>query len=355
MAKTSSESAHRHKDSRKLWTTFTEAHAHDFTETSHPADALTQAEVDGLRALLAPVPPPVIPPPVIPPPSGGATPNIPSSIDPTGSQDVTSAITSWLQGLPAGSTAVFGNGATYRCDGQIHLTNHPALRVDQNASTILQTPRGNSPIILIDQGGNDIIWTNYIIKGPNPNPGLWDGAYEHNHGFAIGGVLGFELGNGSVINVGGDGAYLSGGANRWATNVHIHDATFSGIGRMAIAITDGLSGGLIETSQFDHIGYYLFDIEPNGATVGGRLAGAEHVKFLHNTIGPIPYGRNPVVPNQATGYAFCTTNASAKGTQPIINDIEVGWNTINDPAWPDFRLGLFAPQATAILTHDNVR
>ncbi len=33
--KTGTENTHRHKDSRKLWTTFTEAHAHDVDMTGY--------------------------------------------------------------------------------------------------------------------------------------------------------------------------------------------------------------------------------------------------------------------------------------------------------------------------------
>src|SRR5947207_2243233 len=69
--------------------------------------ALTK-RVDALEG--TPTPPPV-----------GLIPNIPSSIDGTGTNDVTVALTSWLQFLPSGATAIFGNGATYRTDRQVHL------------------------------------------------------------------------------------------------------------------------------------------------------------------------------------------------------------------------------------------
>ena len=119
---------------------------------------------------------------------------------------------------------------------------------------------------------------------------------------------------------------------------------------MGKAVILRLSGGLVQSNTFRNIGYYLFDIEPNNAQVGGRLAGAEHVKFLDNAIGPKPYGDYPADPTQAAGIAFCITNASGGG---YVNDIEVARNVISDATYPQFRVGIYGGPYSAINVHDN--
>lgn len=75
VAKTTPGTAHRHKDSRGKWVTEELPHTHDYTETAHPADSLTAAEVTAIRLAIAnggggttpvPTPPPLpTPGPVI--------------------------------------------------------------------------------------------------------------------------------------------------------------------------------------------------------------------------------------------------------------------------------------------------
>lgn len=336
-------------------------HAHGLTATDTQITALdglfvtVEGRVTKLEArvtkLEAPVvePPPVEPPPVIVP---GPTPNIPSSIDPTGQRDVTGEIQSWLAGLPTGATAVLGNGAVYKTEGTVHLSGRSPLTIDWNASKFRQFNKEVfTRILLIDGGGSSIKLIKPYIEGANPNPGKWDRTYEHNHAIQIGGTQGVDIIEPRIVNVRGDGIYISGGANKWATGVNIIKPDMDGIGRMGIAITDGLSGFLIDGGLFARIGYHTIDVEPNNATVAGRLAGAENGIIRNVKAGPKPYGDYPADKTQADGYFFVATNAMGGG---IANNIEVYGCESLDRVYPDFRWNSFIPGATLNI-HDNVR
>ena len=69
-----------------------------------------------------------------------------------------------------------------------------------------------------------------------------------------------NLGHVRVINVGGDGLYLSSGhvgsGVRWADNVRFHHSVIDGTGRSGVSITDGASNSVIELSTFRHIAFY---------------------------------------------------------------------------------------------------
>ena len=260
------------------------------------------------------------------------------NVDSSGDSDVTSSLQSFIDGSPSGSVICFASGGQYRVNGTLHLSGRSNLTFEGNNATVFQTTRATTRIWLIDNGGNDIKMRNLTIKGANPTPGKWNVSYEHNHAIQIGGTLRVDLDNVDVTNVGGDGLYLSGGADRWADSIRLHNSVFDGIGRMGVTITDGASNVIIDFNTFRRIGYYTWDIEPNGATVGGQLAGGEHVRFSDNTIGTKPYGDYPTDPSQADGYVFVVTNASGDG--PAV-DIELSRNVMTDTTLGAFKVGVF--------------
>ena len=133
MSKTTSEALHRHKDSRKLWTTLTEAHAHDFTETAHPADVLTADQVSKLLLVLAgsgggttpPTPPADTTPPVI---SGIAVTSITQ----------TSVAVSWTINEPSTGQVEYGLTSAYGSSTALEsslLTSHSQTITGLTAGT----------------------------------------------------------------------------------------------------------------------------------------------------------------------------------------------------------------------------
>jgi hypothetical protein len=222
----------------------------------------------------------------------------------------------------------FAANATYKVSGQIHLVNRQYLTFQGNGAKIYQPNRATGPVLLIDGGGNDLKFSDLTIRGSNPSPGVWDLTYEHNHGIQIGGAIRVEFDDVSVINVGGDGLYLAagsvGGTIRWADSVHFHDGIIDGVGRMGVALTDGASNTTIDHNIFRRIGYYTWDIEPNGHVWNGVAAGAVHASFSNNLLGPQPYSTG--ASGQATGHVFVATGTSGGGPA---DDIVVSGNTIS--------------------------
>lgn len=267
--------------------------------------------------------------------------------DATGATDVSSSLSSFLNANDT-KTVCLAQGGEYKVNGQVHVTSPNGLVVLGRNAQIHQSTRGTNPILLIDGGGSGLELHDLTVLGANPTPGKWVYAYEHNHGIAFGGTQDVLVESVTVKNVGGDGLYLSGGANQWMNGVTIYSNTFDGIGRMGLAFTDGVEHAVVDSNRWDNIAYYLWDFEPNGATVGGRAAGANDVVFKNNSIGVKHYGDYPADQTQACGYDAVTTNASGGG--PITN-IE-GFGNVVDAGGPAFRLGNFA-NASPWNWHDN--
>jgi hypothetical protein len=323
--------------------TFTTLAAPAPTPTPVPTPTPTPVPTPTPTPVPTPTPTPAPTPTPPPPPLGGSsscTRNV--NVDSSGNSDVSSSLQSFLDASPNGAVICFASGGQYRVNGTLHLSNRSNLTIEGNNATIFQTTRSATRIWLIDNGGSNITMRNLTIRGANPNPGKWDVNYEHNHAIQVGGAIGLDFNNLTIKNVGGDGLYLSGGANRWADSIHLHNSTFDGIGRMGVTITDGASNLVVDYNSFRNIGYYTWDIEPNGATVGGRLAGGEHVRFSDNSIGTKPYGDYPTDKTQADGYVFVVTNASGDG--PAV-DIELSRNTMLDTTLGAFKVGVFGSAA----------
>lgn len=249
-----------------------------------------------------------------------------------------SALQSFFNGLPCGAVVGFDPpDGVFKIGGStLHIANPCNLTVVGGGSTIWQSTRTGSPNILIDGGGGFLRLDSWNSEGSNPNPGKWDFDYEHNHGFQIGGIVGVDANSCNVINVGGDGWYLSGGGGQWAQNIRIHNSVIDGIGRMGVAVTDGAEYVVVDYNTFRNIGYYVWDIEPNGAIVDGRDAGGLHIRFSDNIIQGKPYGDYPSDPTQALGYIFVITGTSGGGPA---EDVEISRNIMTVEG--AIRMGLF--------------
>lgn len=252
------------------------------------------------------------------------------------------ALNSYIAGKPDGATIGLEEEAEFDgdVDDQLHLEGRNGITLVCRNAILNRTARGNTQIFLADGGGQALKVYNLTVQGVNPDPGKWDGTKEHEHAFAIGGVIGWEFAGCRVINVGGDGLYVAGGNNKWAKNGRFHHGSMSGVGRMGIAITDGGRELVFDFNTFTLIGYYTWDIEPNGATVEGIAAGALNCRFSDNAIGTKPYGDYPDDGDQALGYLIASTGASGGGPA---KGIQVLRNTMTDGA---MRIGIFSGSMT---------
>jgi hypothetical protein len=251
-----------------------------------------------------------------------------ASVDKSGDTDVTDELQRFIDNSPNGSVVCLASDGRYKVNGTLRIRDRGNIVFDGNGSTIVQTNRGTARILLIDGSSHDITVRDLTIKGANPSPGTWNSSYEHNHGIEVGGAVDLTMGNVRIVNVGGDGLYLSAGhvgsKVRWASNIRFHHGTIDGTGRSGISITDGAQHVVIEENTMRHIAFYTLNLEANGHVWDGVAAGARDVRFSDNTLGSQPYGTG--VGNQPVGHVFVATGSSGGGP---VDDIKIARNTIS--------------------------
>jgi hypothetical protein len=249
----------------------------------------------------------------------------------------------------------------------VDLEGRGPLRVEGQTSEIRCVNRTSIGIVRLVYGTHGIEWRGGAITGANPYPGRRQAeTYEHNHAFDVRGVVGLDIGGVRIRNVGGDffylaGGYMPGGSFRHSQDVRIHDNDAQGNGRMGVAMLDGLDGFEIWDNVMGGITWYSLDIENNGHIFNNIPAGVTSGKIHNNKFGPIPYGRNPQlaplpgISSEPTGLSFTVTGASSGGVVIPVSNIDVSYNENTDPAWPDFRWGIYTSGTSAVNVHDNVR
>lgn len=247
------------------------------------------------------------------------------------------ALQAAIDAIPDGATIGFEAEAVIEgdADDKLHLDGRNGLTLVARAAKLSRTERGDTQIFVADGGFTGLRVFDLIVQGVNPDPGKWDEDYENEHAFFVGGGINVEFSGCSAVNVGGDGLYMTGGNNQWSRNVRFHHGSFSGIGRMGAVITDGARDVVVDFNTWTLIGYHLWLVEPNNATVGGILAGAINWRISDNTVGTKPYGDYPDDPTQALGYALALTGASGGG---IARQVSMLRNMFSDGA---MRVGAF--------------
>jgi Right handed beta helix region len=223
------------------------------------------------------------------PPAGATIYQIPAGIRANCSADVTQDILSWIASVPDNSVLSFGSGDCYRIDGTLELTGRNGLTFEGNGARFDATTTGGnwrSQWRLV--GGSHIVLRNMAVQGANPMGGMFVAQYQHQHGFDLVGVKDVEIDHTQISDVYGDCVYVTRGwdsAKAWSSNIHVHDSTCAGNGRMGIAVVAGRDI-VVENSSFSQIARTAFDIEPNGAGFG-----AQNVTFRGNHVsGPLPGG-----------------------------------------------------------------
>ena len=234
--------------------------------------------------------------------------SVPSSIDDTGSTDVTDVLQSFIDAVPDGSTIRMAAGGLYRVEGTLRLRGRMNLDWDGagatiEATTIVDTNRRN---IWIDNS-RWIRIHDLTIRGANPIPGEFAEAHQFEHGIWIDGGSDIEIADVTIERPRGDCVYVgdADGALDWAARISIHDSSCHGPGRNGVAIVAG-HDIRIEANRFERVGLHVVDIEPN--RTDGRdgtqlrpVQGATNVAVIGNQVeGPV------------TGYFF-----AANGWGPI--------------------------------------
>jgi hypothetical protein len=280
------------------------------TPTATPTPAPTPAPTGAPTPTPAPTATPV--PTATPTPAPTATPpaglQVPASIDATGSTDVSSALMSFIAGVPSGSTIVFKAGGTYRVNLALKISGKHNITFNGNGATIKAVGTGTnenySLFYFVSYGGGNsgIAVRNFNLVGSDPTPGTFTGGQEGQHGILVDGGTTFEIDHNTFSAAFGDGVEVNSGASY----VHIHDNTFTNTGRNGLSVIWG-NHVEFDHNTLGHMGYMPFDVEPNTSSQPSSYI---------------------AIHDNATGYwsnAFFAVDGSSTGA--AIHDISVTNNT----------------------------
>jgi hypothetical protein len=286
---------------------------------------------------------------------------VPSSIDATGSKDVSKEFQAFLATVPNGSTIVFPAGAKYRMEETLTLTDRNGLTFEGNGASIVSdvaAPFGyvqKSLVFMQDTiyyndyatknrtrqhirlvGGSNYVFRNLTVRGPHAGGGIGEGAYvaalEAQHGFDIRGVRGVELDRVTVTNVYGDFLYMThrgmvrGVTGPWSSDIRVHDSRFERNGRQGVAF-NGVRGVLFERNYMGEVRRAHFDLEPNSLQDG-----TSDVMIRDNTFGP---GRLNFMSSQ--GAAAPIENITVQGNRLIGKSMTVNVKPRRDGVRRNFR------------------
>ena len=210
--------------------------------------------------------------------------SVPSSIDPTGSSDVTEELREFIAGVPDGSTIALEPDGLYLLGGGLELSDRSNLVLEGNGATLRQTGFGQSVFALVRS--SMVVIRDLAIVGDNPDAGTQDAYHpdgqEYAHGIAILGSHDVEMSGVTISGVWGDGVFIAAPGTDyadWSGRVWIHDATIELNGRMGVVVNAG-QDVTVDHVVFDEIAISVFDIEPDLPDEG-----AMRVTFRDNTIG----------------------------------------------------------------------
>jgi hypothetical protein len=206
------------------------------------------------------------------PASAATTVTPPSTIDTTGSTDVTAALEQFFASVPAGATVDLPNGARYRVDGVLRLQNLQHVTINGNGALLFApddgkglTPPGPKfrlhwprlrEHVEID-GADTLVIRDLGVHGPNSRGG-YVAALEGQAGFAVLTSSHVELDQVSVSNTYGDGVYVAGKS----TDVTVRSSNFDKTGRQGVAIVSA-ANVLVELDHFRGVGRSVVDVEPS--------------------------------------------------------------------------------------------
>ena len=273
----------------------------------------------------------------MPVPGGGvavaASVTVPSSIDASGSADVTSQLQSLINRARDGSTIVLRSGATYRLTRHLSISGRRGLTIEGNRATLMLTGPGglDGAGIIVEGRSKHVTVRNLNIVGNHSAAGTSHAccSREGQHAIAVYGSYNVLVRNVDIRRVGGDCFYVSRDARGWSRGVTFRDSTCRLVGRHGLTIEGGRNVNLIHNA-FDQLGFMFVDIEP-----GTSSEGAIGVVIRGNRIGS--YG----VTGQFDPYFFAACDAPWGGGSTV-RDVTVTGNTVgaSRSGWRGEALGL---------------
>jgi hypothetical protein len=226
--------------------------------------------------------------------SAGATVRqVPTTIDRTGTQDVTPALVAFIQSVPNGSTITFPPGSRYRIENIVLVENRSNLVIDGRGAVFFATtngsgvpptgpnavqqhwPRHRSHFLVYNS--KNITLRNLTIVGANPNAGTRDSAYvealEAQAGVDFMGTTNSVLESCNISYTYGDFVYIGSGS----VGTVVHGCMMSRSGRQGITVAYGRDVW-IDGNHIERVRRSAIDLEPY--TVGW---GVSNVWIVRNT------------------------------------------------------------------------
>lgn len=221
-------------------------------------------------------------------PAQAATYTVPTSINSTCSTNVLSAVSSFIAGVPDGSTIKFQPGGCYLMNGTLELVGRNNLTINGQDATFRTsaTTDGNRAQLRLIDGGSYTV-RNLGIVGSSTvggTPDAFDATLQWQHGVDLRGVAGAFFDNVSVTDVYGDCWYvgMDDNSTTWTTDVTVTNSVCRRNGRQGVAVVAG-QRVTVKFSTLSAIALMTFDMEPNGAA-----GGAKNIDLVNNTLGTGP-------------------------------------------------------------------
>jgi hypothetical protein len=232
----------------------------------------------------------------------------------TGSQDVTSSLTSFLRKYNGKQVCLKPNGV-YRVDGIVRIDSLSGLRLDGRGATlkaVAYAPASAHRRQIYIVRSSNIVISNLVIRGKNPDFTRWNADRQHEHGIWIDGGRSITVRAVTIRDTYGDGIHLGfkDGALTPPTAITLDRVNIARTGRNGIGIVSG-NYVLIRSGVIVDAGLHAIVLEPDYSN-----ADIHHVTVTGSTMRR--FGRSGI----DTGYAF-----GANGKAGWMHDISVVTNT----------------------------
>lgn len=243
------------------------------------------------------------------PPTVGTYYDVPAGIDNTGATDVTSALQTWIDGVPDGTSGAPSilrfNGGVYKINTGLTFIDRNNLTIESSSPTLggntelrwgvtmtfvdpdWTAPDGQQRFMLVEDSTN-ITFRYLYLHGPSPMPGSGDGHVpwqtyvQWMHGIEMRRTTGYLVDYVRIDDMPGDGVAATTNGNfaprstGTIRNSDIHECH-----RNAISLI-GSDYCLISANSLSMIGFWVIDLEPNevassnyDTTISGNTFGTQ--------------------------------------------------------------------------------
>jgi len=216
---------------------------------------------------------------------------VPSTIDPTGTTEVTAHLNNWIRNVPDGSVIMFPEKARYRVEGTVTVDSKRGMVINGNHALLFADTDGygaqpnsnvwfngrNWPLNrshLLVYRSTDVVVANFRIRGPN-NPGgpnTYRPPVEAQAGIEIAACGRCGAWANSISHVNGDGILVDWGSH----DIAVVGNEIWANGRQGITIVDTARATFSKNNLHD-IGRSVFDLEPGPGGYDRDIVIAENI------------------------------------------------------------------------------